>query len=150
MPQRFLDSSALLKRYRQETGSQWMLALSERSDRLVVARLSHVEVTAAIVRRGREPGNTPEQIANALATFDREMQEIFEVVELGSAVISQAIDLAKARALRAADAIQLACALLSRLGSPASAEFWIVSADEELNAAASAEGLQVENPNLYF
>ncbi len=100
MPQHFLDSSALLKRYRNETGSQWMLDLSLASDRLVVARLAHVEVTSAIVRRGREPGNTAEQVAVALATLDREVGEIFEVIELEGPVISRAIQLARAHALR--------------------------------------------------
>jgi predicted nucleic acid-binding protein len=53
MAQHFLDSSALLKRYRREAGSTWMLELSTASKRLVVARLAHLEVTAAVVRRGR-------------------------------------------------------------------------------------------------
>lgn len=149
MAQHFLDSSALLKRYRREAGSQWMLDLSRRSNRLVVARLAHVEVTSAIVRRGREPGTTSEQVGDALVTLDREIREIFEIIELEGAVISRAIDLAKAHALRAADAIQLASALLSRPESPESAEFYLVSADDELNASAAAEGLQVENPNLH-
>ena len=148
MPQHFLDSSALLKLYREETGSRWMFDLSRTSDRLVVARLAHVEVTSAIIRRRREPGNRPEQAAEALAALDREMTEIFEVIELEGPVISRAIDLAKARALRAADAIQLACALLSHPGLPGS-EYCLVSADAELNAAALSEGLHVENPNLH-
>jgi uncharacterized protein len=149
MAQYFLDSSALLKRYRREIGSEWMLHLPGASERLVVARLAHVEVTAALVRRGREFGNTSEQVASALATLDREMLEIFGIIELASPVISRAIELAKAHALRAADAIQLACALLSRFELPVTTEFYLVSADDELNVAASAEGLQVENPNLH-
>ena len=114
-----------------------------------MASLAHVEVTSAIVRRGREPGTTREQVANALATLDREMQEIFVIVELGGPLISLAIELAKTRALRSADAIQLACALISRRELPATTELYLVSADEELNAAATAEGLRVENPNSH-
>jgi uncharacterized protein len=146
MAQHFLDSSALLKRYRRETGSQWMLDLPATSERLFVARLAHVEVTSALIRRGREPGNIPGYIEIALATLDREIREIFGVIELGESVISRAIELTKAHALRAADAIQLACALLSRDELPAATDFYLVSADAELNAAAVAERLQVENP----
>jgi len=149
MSQHFLDSSALLNRYRRETGSQWVLDLPATSERIVVARLAHIEVTSAIVRRGREPGITLEHVTNAMAALDREMQEIFEVIELQRPVIPRALSLARAHGLRAADAIQLACALLSCPQAPASSDFYLVSADEELNAAATAEGLQVENPNRH-
>jgi predicted nucleic acid-binding protein len=113
MAYHFLDSSALLKRYRDEVGTSMSLNFFAKFAALFVARLAHVEVTSAIVRRGREPGNTPELIATALAALDREMREIYEVVEIEGGVIPRAIDLARTRHLRAADAIQLACALLA-------------------------------------
>src|SRR5437870_4971740 len=143
MPQHFLDSSALLKRYRQETGSQWMLQLTQTSDRIVISRLAQLEVTAAIVRRARQAGNTPQQVAAALASLNREIAEMFEVIELAGPVIPQATALTKTHALRAADAIQLSCAMLAR--PEPSADYYRVSADDELNTAAAAEGLGVEN-----
>jgi uncharacterized protein len=151
MAQHFVDSSALLKRYRRESGSQWMLDLVNASERVIVARLGHVEVSAAIVRRGRQTGSPPEQVAAALATLelDREMRELFRVIEFGEPVVRLAIVLTRAHSLRAADAIQLASALLSRQALPTAADFVLVSADDELNAAATAEGLQVDNPNLH-
>jgi hypothetical protein len=126
-----------------------MLALSDSSDRLVVARLAHVEVTSAIVRRSREPGNDLGKMAEAMETLDREMREVFEVIELEGAVIRRALELARSHGLRAADSIQLACALLSRPEARMLPEFYLVSADQELNAAATAEGLSVQNPNLH-
>jgi hypothetical protein len=123
--------------------------LPSNSDRLVVARLAHLEVSSAIVRRGREPGNSQAEMTEALEILDREMRDVFEVIELEGTMISRAIELARSHGLRAADSIQLACALLSRPGPRMSPEFYLVSADEELNAAASAEGLQVENPNSH-
>jgi predicted nucleic acid-binding protein len=149
MPQHFLDSSALLKRYREENGSGWMLELSRNSERLIVARLAHVEVTAAIVRRGRESTESSQRMAPALAALDSDMEKEFQVVEFTEPLIARAIKLTKAHALRAADAIQLACALLARAELPGTMEFYLVSADEELNRAAIAEGLPVENPNLH-
>jgi predicted nucleic acid-binding protein len=149
MPQHFLDSSALLKRYREEVGSQWMLELSNNSDRIIVARLAHVEVTAAVVRRSREASESSQNAVLALAALDGDMRNEFQVVEFSEALISRAIQLAKAHALRAADAIQLACGLVAQSALPAATEFYFVSADEQLNVAAIAEGLRVENPNLY-
>ncbi len=126
-----------------------MLDLSKNSDRLIVARLAHVEVTAAIIRRGRQSTESSQKVTLALAVLDSDMQKDLQVVEFSDPLVSRAIELAKAHALRAADAIQLACALLSRTELPASTEYYLVSADDELNAAAAAEGLQVENPNQH-
>ena len=149
MPQHFLDSSALLKRYREEIGSQWMLELSKNSERIVVARLAPVEVTAAIARRGRQSAESPQNVSSALESLDHDVQNEFHVVEFSDAMISDAIQLSIAHGLRTADAIQLACALSSRTAFPGPAEFYLVSADDELNAVAIAEGLKVENPNLH-
>lgn len=149
MARYFLDSSALLKRYRQELGSRWVLDLAKSSGKLIVARLAHIEVTAALVRRGRQSGSPSQATLAALATLDADVAREFEVVEFGNSIIARSIELAKTRALRAADAMQLACALFSFNTLPAATDFCLVSADDELNAAATAEGLQVENPNLH-
>jgi uroporphyrinogen-III synthase len=56
--------------------------------------------------------------------------------------------LAKQHALRGYDTIQLASALeIAALAQQLQPPFILVSADDELNAAAAAEGLTVENPN---
>jgi predicted nucleic acid-binding protein len=149
MSEHFLDSSALLKRYRQEAGSQWMLDLSRQSDRLLIARLAHIEITAAIVRRGRQSAESSQTVTTALAALESDLANELQIIEFSEPLIFRAIELAKARALRAADAIQLASALLARAELPPTTEFFLVSADDELNAAAAAEGLQVENPNLH-
>jgi predicted nucleic acid-binding protein len=149
MAQHFLDSSALLKRYRQEAGSQWMLNLSASSGRLVVSRLAHVEVISAIVRRGRSSGALSQQAQQAISAFDRDIRQVFEIIELEGPVISVAIDFAKQYGLRAADALQLACATLVFPKGTSPPDYYVVSADDELNAAARAEGLQVANPNLH-
>jgi uncharacterized protein len=147
MAQHFVDSSALLKRYRRETGSAWMLSLSAQSERLFIARLAEVEVTAAIVRRDRESKQALQNILPALANLDNDIRREFRVLEFSHPLISRAIALSKAHALRAADAIQLAAALAARAELPEAVEYFLVSADDELNTAATAEGSQVENPN---
>jgi predicted nucleic acid-binding protein len=83
----------------------------------------------------------------ALEALEADMSNAFNVVEFSDALMARSNELAKIHALRAADAIQLACALESR--PEHSNEYYLVSADDELNAAAVAEGLQVENPNLH-
>jgi uncharacterized protein len=126
-----------------------MLQLAGAPDRLIVSRLGHLEVASAIVRRGRESMEASQKVDSALAALDGDIGKVFHVMEFSEPVISQATDLIRAHGLRTADAVQLACALLSRPDSPASADFCLISADEELNAAAKAEGLAVENPNFH-
>jgi hypothetical protein len=66
----------------------------------------------------------------------------------GMALLKLAVAATRNHALRSADAIQLASAVLARRLMPNVALTMIVC-DLELNAAAAAEGLQVENPNQH-
>jgi hypothetical protein len=148
MSQYFLDSSALVKRYRQEVGSTWMLELFTPQNQLIVARLSHIEVAAAIVRRSRQSGQLSREAEFALSRLDNDMRKHFQVVEFSETIISLALGLVRLHSLRAADAIQLASAKIAGADISATGIF-LVSADDELNAAAKADGLRVENPSLY-
>ncbi len=145
----FIDSSALVKRYRHEVGSNRLSALMKATDQMLIARLTIVEVSSALVRRAQESKTSGDDFGIALDIFDAEVDDSFDVVELERQVIDGAVHMARKHALRGADAIQLACALLSRAELPGPPDFYLVSADDELNAAAAAEGLRVENPNLH-
>lgn len=149
MPTFFVDSSALVKRYRREEGSQRVSELLDGAEQLLIARLTIVEVSSALVRRARTTRMSPEELRTAIVTLDDDLIRSFDVIELDEPVMEHAVAMARKHGLRGADAIQLACVLLSRPEPPASAEFYLVSADDELNAAAAAEGLQVENPSLH-
>jgi len=146
MPAYFLDSSALVKRYVNEPGTPVMLVLFGGPYRLVVSQLARVEVISALARRGRTVVIGEEQwdaVVSALAT---DFHESLEVVELGGGVMSRAADLARVHALKAGDAIQLACALTARSGASPETVLTVVSADRELNSAAQREGLETLDP----
>jgi predicted nucleic acid-binding protein len=70
-------------------------------------------------------------------------------VALTEEIIEDAARLARKHGLRAYDAVQLAAALDTRriVSQVESTEVILVSSDVELNAAAAAEGFQVEDPN---
>lgn len=146
MPGYFLDSSALVKRYVEEPGTGRVLELLSPARRLIVSRLATVEVSSAIVRRARRIGLRDEEVEPVLDALESEVRERFEVVELGTPVLTRAIDLVRVHALRAADAIQLACALIARGEPTTGADFALVSSDAELNAAAQQESLAVIDP----
>ena len=52
----FVDSSALVKRYVQETGTSWVRRLTRRSPSTVIyiARITAVEVASAVARRRKD------------------------------------------------------------------------------------------------
>jgi predicted nucleic acid-binding protein len=86
-----------------------------------------------------------------LATFRQEFRSLFSRIDITDRVIQQAMTLAEVHTLRGYDAVQLAAALEThrhRL-SLGLLPFTLISADVALNAAASAEGLQVDDPNAH-
>lgn len=147
----FLDSSALAKRYIAETGSAWVLDLMRPSaaNQIHISRICGAEVVAAITRRTRAHNMSAETGAKAIAQFRTDFEK-FVCVEASPALVYHAMYLAEKNALRGYDSMQLAAALaVSKRSHALGMNVTLVSADEELNAAAAAEGLQVENPNLH-
>ena len=142
----FLDSSALVKRFILEEGTPRVLELLQAAEPVVVSRLAMVEVACTIVRRTKAGDIATEHLDSVLQTLDSDFRTRFDVIELGGATMMRALDVARTHGLRAADAIQLACALVAKGGQPGSPELVFVSSDTELNAAAEAENLSVLDP----
>jgi predicted nucleic acid-binding protein len=142
----FLDSSALAKRYFEEPGTPRVLEIMQSGDRLVVSRLAVVEVASAGARRARAGGIAPELFDELILALEDDFRRLFEVVELSTAAMTRAVDLTRSHALRAADAIQLASALIARGERSQEYDFALVSSDGELNAAAQCENLAVIDP----
>ena len=140
----YVDSSALVKRYRNEVGSGRVSELLQRAEQLLIARLTMVEVSSALVRRARATGMEVNNLRTTLAAFDEDLARSFDLIELDELVMERAVGVARQYGLRGADAIQLACVLLARNQMPS--EIILLSSDTELNAAALLEGLKVENP----
>jgi predicted nucleic acid-binding protein len=150
----FLDSSALVKRYVQEDGTRWVRNLTRRDapNLIYLARITVVEVTAAVARRrGRGKSLTARQASSILHRFRQHVAGRYLVVEVTPALLTEAVALANSHALRAYDAVQLALAIqvhgLYRAAGGGSVV--LVSADQELNDAALAEGLAVEDPRSH-
>jgi predicted nucleic acid-binding protein len=114
-----------------------------------VASLTRVEIISALTRRFRRGDITQAEFDTGCHESQLDMANQFEVVRLTDRMLEEAATLARTRGLRAYDAVQLAAALdTSRIVSQVeSTELILVSADVELNAAAAAEGFQVEDPN---
>ena len=149
----YFEGSAIIKRYVSETGSAWVESLVSLTagNNIFMARITGVEVVAAIARRLRGGSMTQADAGAALTIFQYDFANSYFKVEITPTLLSSAMVMAEKYALRGYDAVQLTAALELRdklLATGASAPVFI-SADIDLNAAAIAEGLTVDNPNAH-
>lgn len=147
----FLDSSALVKAYIDEPGSQRVHGIfsTEPPPEIYIAHITHVEVIAALARRSRGTEATAAQAAEALSLFRQAISaDIYNTIGLSVSVLKKASNLAQAHYLRGYDAVQLAAAMEGRAARENQDKDWLrfMSADEDLNRAAAAEGFIVEDP----
>lgn len=147
----FFDSSGLVKRYLNETGSKWVIGLFKPSAKnlIFVARIAGVEVVSAIARKRKGLKITKLNAQKAIFRFQRDFRKRFVKISLTPQLTEEAMLLADNYELRGYDAVQLASAIeanLSRQNNGLSPIVFI-SADNNLNSAAQAEGLAVDNPN---
>ncbi len=146
----FFDSSALVKRWIREAGTEWVrrASSSRAGNQVIVARLILPETASALAGRQRAGDIDPTRVDRALAVLRLELATRFVVVELVPPVLDRAADLARRHPLKAADAIHLAAALVVRdaAGSAVREPLVFVAPDLRLGRAAEAEGFSVEIP----
>jgi len=149
----FLDSSAAVKLYVAERGTPWLIALANPAlgHEWFIVRLTVVEIAAALYRRVRTGTLTGAQAVSAVAALRRDLDGTYRVVEVSQVVAELALGVAERHGLRGYDCVQLAGALLTHQARLAAGlgPLILVSADAELNAAASVEGLGVDGPNSH-
>ena len=146
----FLDSSALVKRYANETGTIWITALLNPAlnNLFYVARITGVEVVAALARRARSANLTQANATRTIAQFKSDFDTAVRHIEITSALTISAMQLAERHVLRGYDVVQLAAALeVSHALARAQTPLTFIAADKDLLAAASIEGLNAEDPN---
>jgi uncharacterized protein len=147
----FFDTSGLVKRHVAEVGSAWVRSLThaKAGHTFYIARITAVEVVAAITRRQRGGSLSSAQAGAILGYFRRHLTGRYFILEINPALLAAAMILSRKHGMRAYDAVQLAAALeIDRSNQQAGfGQVTLISADRELNAAATAEGLTVDDPN---
>ena len=142
----YLDSSAWVKRYFRELGSDWINQSFEQEVLLGGSTLGLIEVMATSARK-RAAGAID---AVRFQQIERDLRDdwngMFQI-ELTSGVVQRSLELARTVGLRGADSVHLASAVILRDDLALDAEsFTFVASDLELKAAAIKAGLAVIDP----
>jgi len=123
----YLDSSALVKRYVAEAGSDEVRVAMAEAEKVTSCRLAFVETVRAVGLRTGTQG---------VLRFKNEWRDV-NVVEIDQGLAERAAEIALATELRALDAIHLAAALSLSVGRPVFATW-----DARLHRAAREHGLR--------
>jgi hypothetical protein len=138
---RFWDSSAIVPLVTREASSEPLREIYRTDPAILIWTLSSPEVISALCRRHREGALSAAQLEAAedrLRRFREDWSECEDVVP----VRERAERLLHVHALSAADALQLAAALVATEERPRAFPF--VTLDGRLGEAASREGFRVE------
>ena len=138
----FWDSSALLPLLVEEGASKAILALYRKQPEIVAAWSATVECVSALSRLEREGRVPPRAVTKATRQLE-ELRAAWHEVQPIEPVRRLACRLLRAHPLRAADAMQLACALMAA-GSHAG-DWGFTCLDGRLCEAAEREGFRVLN-----
>lgn len=139
----FFDTSALVKHYHQESGTEAVDEIFyDRNAFLLISELTIVEIASALSRKRNRGEITVEAMQRALAQFAQDSQEELVIFGFQSGFIQQARDLIIQHAeLRTLDSLQLSVALHLQSLAPT-----FVCADSRLSKVARDLGFTVLEP----
>jgi hypothetical protein len=148
----YFDSSALVKRYQDETGTAWVQQwCGDPAQVVAVAEIGLVEMAAAFAGKQRGGFITSAAYLAARTDLIADARDEYVLMSVDRSIVDDAIDLTVQHRLRGYDAVHLACALRlnQALIAHALPPLIFVSADNNLLAAATAAGLATDDPNLH-
>lgn len=158
----YLDTSALVKLYAEESGSDEVREVVKEARATAVSEICYVEARSALARREREGSLSEQEHDLAVEQLRHDFEEVYVLRLVTGGIVSLAGELTRRHALRAYDAVHLATALDLREEArnladlrPESAEEGLfeesdeletrlMSYDSSLNRAAHAEKLPLQ------
>ena len=125
----YLDASAWVKRYYQEKGTCWVQDLSVMNQAIACASLGMIEVIATLARKQKSGEIAPAAFGEKAREIEEDWKK-FVQIHLTAEIVDGARESARKLALRGADAVHLASALLFKdLLKVESDEFILVTSD---------------------
>jgi predicted nucleic acid-binding protein len=139
----FFDTSALLKIYHREEGTDSCLDIFNSSDEITISELARVEMHSTLYRKHREGNLKAKALDAVLKRFSSDQENRFEVLDITSLVFDEACRLlavhSRKLSLRTLDSLQAAAFLTyCEIGQDS-----FVCADRKLADVVSLEGAGV-------
>ena len=142
MKRYFLDTSALVKIYHREDGSDYCLDLYLSNAHIIISELARVELHSALYRKQREKQLNVKALNAVRKMFKQDCEGRYEVLQVASLVYDEASSLLSRYAtmygLRTLDSLQLA----TFLNYCEKDQDCFVCADKKLPAVVECEGIQ--------
>jgi uncharacterized protein len=140
---RFWDSSAVVPLLVGEDSSAGLIKMLEDDPAMLVWWATPVEYVSALARLERDGALDSPGVAEAVDRLDA-LELHWDEVQPVARLRSQAIRLLRVHPLRAADALQLAAAIVAAEDQPRTLTF--LTLDDRLALAAQREGFSVVRP----
>lgn len=141
----YLDTSALVKKYVAEEGSENIVTIMQ-SSVIATSRLTYPEILSTFVRRFRVGDITNNKLKEILKDFESDW-DCFTMLDIHEELLPIIKNLIEKHYLRGADSIHLSSALW--LKDTINEDVAFVASDINLLNAASSEGLHSINPVVY-
>ena len=132
----FFDSSAFVKRYVEETGTDQVLAWCDKASEISLSGIALPEIISAFCRLRREMRLSEVQYRGLKGSLLADIEDI-TLCALTPAVLGRTIASLEQHRLRGMDAIHIGSALVLNAD-------WFVTADQRQCEAAIQSGLRVE------
>lgn len=132
----FFDSSAFVKRYVSETGTEAVLAWCDRASEIGLSGIALPEIVSAFCRLRREGKINDAQYRQLKSLLLADIEDA-AICDLSPEVLAQSIASLESNALRGMDAIHVGSAIALKVDV-------FISADQRQRDAAIRAGLRVE------
>jgi predicted nucleic acid-binding protein len=141
----YLDTSAIIKRFIAEKGSEVVRRMIEQEGPIATAKVAYAEIHSGLARKKRDGSLLPRQHSSLCRQVELDWKGYVRM-DLTDEVLSLARDLIQRHPLRGFDAIHLASALI--LKSSLGEQVTFTGADERQLQAAAKERLATLNVEI--
>lgn len=144
----YFDTSAIVKRYHKELGSNVVDKIFEFKEHgFVISFWTILEFIVAFSAKRKRKLLSEEAFRVTLARFLKDVLDEFTIRSVSDELVASAISIANKHALPSADCLQLTSALeLKKILGEIKQKVVLIASDEEMNEVARKEGLELVNP----
>ena len=142
----FFDSSAVIKIYHKETGTEKVDEIVDGSGEIYISSLALIETIATLRRKVKERKLTLNRFSKLKSAFLYDVEKRYTLIPIEDSLVVDALYLAEKYAMKSLDSLQLASALKIK---SVEEEIIFVSADLQLLKFAQKENFKIFNPEKY-